>query len=235
MEIRRRPPAPSVNVTSLTYQVKVPEWEPKHILEEIVWHKGREVDWLRERDPLDRLKSKIANAPAPLDFLAALTQSTDPVSLIAEVKKASPSKGVICENFDPVAIAQAYERGGASCLSVLTDRKFFQGSGEYLNEIRQVVQLPLLCKEFIIYPYQIFLARTWGADAILLNRKDPHRCRSEVLPENHPILRYDGFSRGPYVRGIGSESWHWMISISWVSTIATWLTLPSISTPLPIS
>ncbi|MEC4854074.1 MAG: indole-3-glycerol phosphate synthase TrpC, partial [Jaaginema sp. PMC 1079.18] len=79
-----------------------------------------------------------------------------------------PSKGVICENFDPVAIAQAYAQGGATCLSVLTDRKFFQGSFDYLAQVRQGVDLPLLCKEFIIYPYQIFKARSVGADAVLL-------------------------------------------------------------------
>jgi indole-3-glycerol phosphate synthase len=88
--------------------------------------------------------------------------------LIAEVKKASPSKGVFREDFDPVAIAQAYERGGASCLSVLTDREFFQGGFENLQLVRQAVELPLLCKEFIIDPYQIYLGRSHGADAVLL-------------------------------------------------------------------
>jgi len=88
--------------------------------------------------------------------------------LIAEVKKASPSKGIIKENFDPVTIAKSYEKGGANCLSVLTDEKFFQGSFEYLKKVREAVKIPLLCKEFIIYPYQIYLARLNGADAVLL-------------------------------------------------------------------
>jgi indole-3-glycerol phosphate synthase len=84
------------------------------------------------------------------------------------VKKASPSKGVIRVDFDAVEIAKAYQRGGASCLSVLTDRNFFQGSFENLAAVRQAVDLPLLCKEFIIYPYQIYYARAHGADAVLL-------------------------------------------------------------------
>ncbi|MEB3149624.1 MAG: indole-3-glycerol phosphate synthase TrpC, partial [Sphaerospermopsis sp.] len=89
-------------------------------------------------------------------------------ALIAEVKKASPSKGVLRADFDPVEIAKAYEEGGASCLSVLTDKKFFQGSFDNLSLVRAAVDLPLLCKEFIIYPYQMYLARVNGADAVLL-------------------------------------------------------------------
>ena len=88
--------------------------------------------------------------------------------MIAEVKKASPSKGIIKADFNPVAIAKAYNAGKASCLSVLTDNKFFQGSFDNLSLIRSAVDLPLLCKEFIIYPYQIYYARAKGADAVLL-------------------------------------------------------------------
>jgi indole-3-glycerol phosphate synthase len=100
--------------------------------------------------------------------MAALRQSSTTPALIAEIKKASPSQGVIRENFDPVEIAQSYASHGAACLSVLTDRAFFQGSFEYLAQVREAVELPLLCKEFIIYPYQMYLARCKGADAVLL-------------------------------------------------------------------
>src|ERR1017187_10487281 len=103
------------------------------------------------------------------DFIAALKNPRrDGLGLIAEVKKASPSAGVICPNFDPVRIAKEYEAAGASCLSVLTDGKFFQGSLDYLRQIRAAVKLPLLRKDFIIDERQILEAIEWGADAILL-------------------------------------------------------------------
>ncbi len=168
MEIRRRPPNPDVAVRSLTYRVRVPGEEPRHILEKIIWRKEQEVDRLREQLPLQELQKQVLAAPPPLDFLAALRHSPRTPALIAEVKKASPSKGVIRPDFDPVAIAQAYVAGGANCLSVLTDETFFQGSFDYLAQVRAVVSVPLLCKEFIIYPYQMYLARVKGADAVLL-------------------------------------------------------------------
>lgn len=168
MQIRRRNPNPQVNTGEVIYQSKIPNTEPQHILEEIVWHKETEVDKIRDRLPLQELRQQVADAPPAKDFLTALRQGKTDPALIAEVKKASPSKGVIREDFNPVAIAQAYERGGASCLSVLTDEKFFQGSFDNLSLVRQSVELPLLCKEFIIYPYQIYFARAKGADAVLL-------------------------------------------------------------------
>lgn len=168
MQIRRRPPNPTISVESLRYQIKTEESEPRHILEEIVWSKEAEIDQRRERLPLVELQKKVKDSAPPLDFLAALKTGKTQPALIAEVKKASPSKGVIREDFDPVAIANSYQQGGASCLSVLTDEKFFQGSFENLLQVRNAVDLPLLCKEFIIYPYQIYLARSCGADAVLL-------------------------------------------------------------------
>lgn len=168
MQIRRRPPNPSVDIQYLRYQVKVPDAAPNHILEEIVWHKEVEVDQLREKLPLQELQKQALSAPPTRDFVAALRQGKTKPALIAEVKKASPSKGILREDFDPVGIALSYHQGGASCISVLTDTKFFQGSFDYLEQIRAAVDLPLLCKDFVIYPYQMYMARLRGADAVLL-------------------------------------------------------------------
>ncbi|MFN6481863.1 MULTISPECIES: indole-3-glycerol phosphate synthase TrpC [unclassified Nostoc] len=140
----------------------------RHILEEIVLHKRQEVDQMQQELPLASLRQQLNTAPTVRNFLTALQENYNQPSLIAEVKKASPSRGIIRADFDPVAIAQAYERGGAACLSVLTDEKFFQGGFENLQNVRSQVALPLLCKEFIIDRYQIYLARTAGADAVLL-------------------------------------------------------------------
>jgi indole-3-glycerol phosphate synthase len=168
MKIRRRPPNPAVAVKHLRYQIQVDDAEPRHILEKIVWHKEIEVAALRDRLPLADLQRQVLDAPPVRDFVAALRQGKTTPALIAEVKKASPSKGVMREDFDPVAIAQTYAAHGATCLSVLTDSQFFQGSFNYLAQIREAVDLPLLCKEFILYPYQMYLARARGADAVLL-------------------------------------------------------------------
>jgi indole-3-glycerol phosphate synthase len=168
MQIRRRQPSPIIAVSMIRYQAALPDAKPNSILEEIVWHKEAEVDQMREKVPLRDLQKQLVAAPPSRDFLAALRQGKTTPALIAEVKKASPSKGVIREDFDASAIALQYERGGASCLSVLTDQKFFQGSFENLSNIRATVDLPLLCKEFMIHPYQMCLARVRGADAVLL-------------------------------------------------------------------
>ncbi len=141
-----------------------------HILEEIVLHKVKEVAQMQSLLSFTSLQQQLdVNPPSKVrNFLSALQQSLYRPSLIAEVKKASPSKGIIKENFDPVEIARAYERSGAACISVLTDQKFFQGSFDNLRKVRSSVEIPLLCKEFIIDPYQIYFARNNGADAVLL-------------------------------------------------------------------
>jgi len=141
-----------------------------NILDTIVEQKKIEVAKLPERIiAAGDLRDAMLEHGERRDFLAALRKPrVGDIALIAEVKKASPSKGIICENFDPVRIAKEYEAAGASCLSVLTDEKFFQGSLEYLREIRAAVTLPLLRKDFIIDERQILEAIEWGADAILL-------------------------------------------------------------------
>ena len=168
MEIRRRPPNPTVKVAHLEYGIPHPDEEPRHILEKIVWEKDREIAAAKERLSLEQLRRQIADLPAPRDFGAALRASCRKPAVIAEIKKASPSKGVIREDFDPVAIAKGYEAGGASCLSVLTDKTFFQGGFDVLVAVREAVELPLLCKDFIVSPYQLHQARAAGADGALL-------------------------------------------------------------------
>ena len=157
-----------MKVAHLEYAIPHQQGEPRSILERIVWEKDREVAASRERLSLQKLQQQVADLPATRDFLAALRASCRKPAVIAEVKKASPSKGVIREDFDPEAIARAYGAGGASCLSVLTDKAFFQGGFEVLVQVRQVVDLPLLCKDFILSPYQLYQARAAGADAALL-------------------------------------------------------------------
>ena len=164
MQIRRRSP----HFAKQDYSIVASNTEPRHILEKIVWHKEQEVAQMQVSVPLWELKSQIQAIPLTKNFLSALQSSPNHPSLIAEVKKASPSKGIIRADFDPVNIARSYERAGATCLSVLTDRAFFQGSFDNLRLVRRSVSLPLLCKEFVIDPYQIYLARATGADAVLL-------------------------------------------------------------------
>ena len=140
------------------------------ILDTIVDEKKREVARLRQR-PVSAadLKGAMQARGGRRDFLGALRKPrSGAVALIAEVKKASPSAGVICPDFDPIRIARKYEAAGATCLSVLTDAKFFQGSLEYLRQVRGAVSLPLLRKDFIIDERQILEAIEWGADAVLL-------------------------------------------------------------------
>ncbi len=139
-----------------------------NILEQIVADKRAEVAAAKAELPLERLEAEAVHTPRPRNFFKAVTQKRDRVNVIAEVKKASPSAGLIREDFDPVALAQAYERGGAAAISCLTDEKYFQGSLKYLKKIKRAVDLPVLRKDFLIDKYQLFEARMAGADAVLL-------------------------------------------------------------------
>lgn len=140
------------------------------ILKTIIERKWQEVAERRSRCSLGELEQRIAVQTAPRGFAQALVSCADAArsAVIAEVKKASPSKGVIREDFQPAEIAASYEAGGASCLSVLTDIDFFQGSDEYLQQARGACALPVLRKDFTVDPYQVVEARAIGADAILL-------------------------------------------------------------------
>jgi indole-3-glycerol phosphate synthase len=140
-----------------------------NILDKIVEQKKIEVAKLPARIiAVGDLRDAMLEHGERRDFISALKNSRGEIALIAEVKKASPSAGIICQDFDPVKIAKEYEVAGASCLSVLTDEKFFQGSLDYLRQIRAAVKIPLLRKDFIIDERQILEAIEWGADAILL-------------------------------------------------------------------
>jgi indole-3-glycerol phosphate synthase len=136
------------------------------ILDEIIHWKQDEVARCRRAQPIEAIQAAMAWAPPPRDFAAALRASG--VSLIAEVKRASPSKGLLRPDLNPVALAREYECNGAAAISVLTDERFFQGSLDHLRAVRQSVSLPVLRKDFVIDPYQVYEARAAGADAVLL-------------------------------------------------------------------
>ena len=137
------------------------------ILDQIVETKRQEIETAKMTRPVQSLVDQLESAPPVRNFLDALS-AHGPIKLIAEVKKASPSKGLIREDFDPVQIAQCYQQHGATCLSVLTDEHYFQGNLQYLSEIRQSVNLPVLRKDFVLDYYQVVEARVAGADAVLL-------------------------------------------------------------------
>jgi len=140
------------------------------ILKKIIERKNAEITECINSVSLTELKQKAWDAPATRGFTAAIrnTIAANKPAVIAEIKKASPSKGVLRENFDPGQIAKSYQKAGASCLSVLTDVDFFQGANSYLIEARTACKLPVIRKDFIIDPYQVYEARAIGADCILL-------------------------------------------------------------------
>ncbi len=140
------------------------------ILNRILARKSEEIAANRLAVPIDQIRQQLATASTPRGFIKSLQekQASGLAAVIAEIKKASPSKGVIREDYDPAQIARSYAKGGATCVSVLTDRDFFQGHDDYLLAARDACSLPVLRKEFIIDSYQVFEARVLGADCILL-------------------------------------------------------------------
>ena len=162
------------------------------ILDKILRHKKEEVELAKQATPLLLLQERLAERPAPRGFAEALIrQAGVGTAIIAEVKKGSPSKGLIRPDFDPVDIARRYQAGGAACLSILTDQEFFMGELSFLEQIAEAVTVPLLRKDFIIDPYQLVEARVYGADAVLLIAAALNQARLEQLTEQAHDLGLD--------------------------------------------
>jgi len=192
------------------------------VLERIVAEKRNEIATLKSDAPADVLAHRISDAPSPKDFAAALKRGQDDgIHLIAEFKRASPSKGMIRIDLDPAQVAQMYASSGASAMSVLTDGPFFSGSMDDLRAVRRTVDLPLLRKDFILDPYQIMEARVAGADALLLIvaalddtdlttlHAEADRLGMATLVEVHNETELDrALAIGPRIIGINNRNLH---------------------------
>ena len=137
-----------------------------NILEKIIADKKIGIEQYKKTFTIENLKKRILSYKNYLGFKEKLENNE--ISVIAEIKKASPSAGIIVENYDPKTIAKQYSNSGASCLSILTEENYFKGKFEHIDEVKKEVQLPVLCKDFFIDPYQVYLAKSFGADAILI-------------------------------------------------------------------
>ncbi len=142
----------------------------ENILEKIIKNKKEKIDLLKKSVPIESLKEKIDNNKSFINFKEKIENNlkNNKISIIAEIKKASPSAGIIIENYNPVNIAEIYNKNKATCLSVLTEEDFFLGNLLHISKIKQKVNLPILCKDFFIDKFQIYLAKSYGADAILI-------------------------------------------------------------------
>ncbi|MCH4904564.1 indole-3-glycerol phosphate synthase TrpC [Cylindrospermopsis raciborskii CHAB3438] len=138
------------------------------IIREIIWHKKLEISQIQQEMSLASLQRQLTAAPSVRDFFTALQQNIYKPSLIAEVKRIFSDENMLSSDFDALSIAKSYERTGAACISVVTDQKFFHGGFDQLRIVRHKVTLPILCKDFVLDPCQIYLARAAGADAVLL-------------------------------------------------------------------
>jgi len=152
-----------------------------NILDKIVDRKQAEIETAKRERPLQLLQEQLSSAPPVRDFVASISANQQDIAVIAEVKKASPSAGMIRKDFDPVSIAQAYEARGAACVSVLTDETFFQGSLNDMRNARQAISLPVLRKDFVLDRYQVLEARVAGADCVLLIAECLDDCRLRDL------------------------------------------------------
>jgi len=152
-----------------------------NILEKIIIQKKKEVDLDKKKIPIEVLKRKIKKKNFNFKKQLLNFKNNNKTAIIAEIKKASPSKGVFRKDFDPIAIANEYCKSGAACLSILTEKNFFLGSKNYLKEIRQLTNLPILCKDFFIDPYQVYEASLLGADCILILLKSTNEKLAKSL------------------------------------------------------